>query len=249
MNYMLRLAAILLFALAGHQAQAQTADPRLQDMAIGRADAPVTIVEYASLTCPHCASFHATVLPMLKSEYVDTGKVRLIFRDFPLDQLALAGAAIARCAGPERYFSFLDVLFSQQRAWATASDPRAALTQIARLGGMSSEQVEACFSDQPINDYILNSRLEGNQKFNVTSTPTLIVNGKNLPGVPNVDEFRKLLDDLVASGAKSAAPAGGGLPQAAGSGDWLGGNAKTYIAIAIVVLLVAGISIFLLRKR
>jgi|GEM_PF-2381159 len=245
MNYIQRLVAVLLFALGASQDQAQAADPRLQDMALGKADAPVTIVEYASLTCPHCASFHATVLPTLKTEYIDTGKVRLIFRDFPLDQTALVGASIARCAGPERYFSFLDVLFSQQRVWATAPDPRASLTQIARLGGMSSEQVEACFTNQAVADYILNARLEGNQKFNVNSTPTLIVNGKNMPGVPSLDELRKHIDGLLAGGG--GAP--GSLPQAAGSGDWLQGNNKTYIAIGIVLLVVAGIVIFLLRKR
>ncbi|WP_428245752.1 DsbA family protein [Ferrovibrio sp.] len=252
MNYIQRLAAILFFAAiglvglgVGGEARAQSTDPRLQDMVLGKADAPVTIVEYASLTCPHCASFHANVLPVLKTEYIDTGKVKLIFRDFPLDQLALAAAGIARCAGPERYYSFLEVMFSQQRAWASASDPRAALTQIARLGGMSTEQVDNCFTEQAVSDYILNSRLEGNQKFNVNSTPTLIVNGKTLAGVPTIDELRKLIDGLAAN-----APAGGGaMPQAGNAGSWFAGNTKTYIAIGIVVLLVGGIVIFLLRKR
>ncbi|MBP6819355.1 DsbA family protein [Ferrovibrio sp. MS7] len=255
MNYIQRLAAILFFAaglvgLGGlvtvsGVARAQSTDPRLQDMVLGKADAPVTLIEYASLTCPHCANFHASVLPVLKTEYIDTGKVKLIFRDFPLDQLALAGAAVARCAGPERYYSFLEVMFSQQRAWATAADPRAALAQIARLGGMSTEQVENCFNDQAVNDYILNSRLEGNQKFNVNSTPTLIVNGKTLAGVPSIDELRKLIDGLAAN-----APAGGSnASQAASAGNWFGGNSKTYIAIGIVVLVVGGIVIFLLRKR
>ncbi len=250
MNYIQRLAAVLFFATAGlvslaGVARAQSTDPRLQDMVLGKADAPVTIVEYASLTCPHCASFHANVLPVLKTEYIDTGKVKLIFRDFPLDQLALAAAGIARCAGPERYYSFLEVMFSQQRAWASAPDPRAALTQIARLGGMSTEQVDNCLTDQAVSDYILNSRLEGNQKFNVNSTPTLIVNGKTLAGVPSIDELRKLIDGLAAN-----APAGGNaMPQAGSAGSWFAGNTKTYIAIGIVVLLVGGIVIFLLRKR
>lgn len=251
MNYIQRLVAVLLFLVAGHasfgQAWAQDADPRLQDMVLGRAEAPVTLIEYASLTCPHCANFHANVLPVLKTDYIDTGKLKLIFRDFPLDQLALAGAAVARCAGPERYYSFLDVLFSQQRAWATAADPRAALTQIARLGGMSAEQVEACFNDQKINDYILNSRLEGNQKFNVNATPTLILNGKTLATTPSLDELRKLLDD-AASGAKPGAPVAA-TGAATASTSWLDGSNKTYIAIAIVVFLVAAVSVFLLRKR
>lgn len=274
MKYIQRIFGAMLFALASvpalqpasavaqttaqgqapAQGQAQApaaspaADPRLQDMVLGKPDAPITIIEYASLTCPHCANFHATILPTLKTDYIETGKLRLIFRDFPLDQLAFAGAALARCAGPERYFSFLEVLYAQQRQWATSADPRAALVQIGRLGGMSSEQVEACFADQAVGDYIVNSRLEGNQKFNVNSTPTLIVNGKVVPGVPAMDEFRQLLDSLVKNGAVASPSSATSAVTADGSG-FFAGNMKTYITIAVVVLIVGGIVFFLLRKR
>ena len=111
--------------------------------------------------------------------------------------LAFAGAIVARCGGPERYFTYLDVLFAQQRQWATAQDPMGALKQIARLGGMSSEQVDTCFADKTLGDYILNQRLEGNQKFNVNSTPTLIINGKTEPGVPSWEELRNKLNALA----------------------------------------------------
>ncbi|MFN4164995.1 MAG: DsbA family protein [Ferrovibrio sp.] len=199
-RFILTLVVILLAGLGAEaRAQAATAgaDPRLQDMVIGKADAKVTIIEYASLTCPHCATFHAEVLPALKTEYLDTGKARLIYRDFPLDNLAFAGAILARCGGPEKYFTFLNVLFAQQRQWATASDPKAALTQIARLGGVSAEQFDKCLADKALGDYILNARLEGNQKFNVNSTPTLIINGKTESGVPSLDDLRKKLDALA----------------------------------------------------
>lgn len=199
-RFILTLVVILLVGLGAEaRAQAATAgaDPRLQDMVIGKADAKVTIIEYASLTCPHCATFHAEVLPALKTEYLDTGKAKLIYRDFPLDNLAFAGAILARCGGPEKYFTFLNVLFAQQRQWATASDPKAALTQIARLGGISAEQFDKCLADKALGDYILNSRLEGNQKFNVNSTPTLIINGKTESGVPSLDDLRKKLDALA----------------------------------------------------
>jgi protein-disulfide isomerase len=199
-RFILTLVVILLAGLGAEaRAQAATAgaDPRLQDMVIGKADAKVTIIEYASLTCPHCATFHAEVLPALKTEYLDTGKARLIYRDFPLDNLAFAGAILARCGGPEKYFTFLNVLFAQQRQWATASDPKAALTQIARLGGISAEQFDKCLADKALGDYILNARLEGNQKFNVNSTPTLIINGKTEAGVPSLDDLRKKLDALA----------------------------------------------------
>ncbi|WP_298723190.1 DsbA family protein [uncultured Ferrovibrio sp.] len=201
MKYIQRFVFALTLCLAilglGSAAQAQASDPRLQDMVLGKADAPVTIVEYASLTCPHCANFHSSILPELKKEFIETGKVKLVFRDFPLDQLAFAGAIVARCGGPERYFTYLDVLFAQQRQWATAQDPMGALKQIARLGGMSSEQVDTCFADKTLGDYILNQRLEGNQKFNVNSTPTLIINGKTEPGVPSWEELRNKLNALA----------------------------------------------------
>lgn len=194
----LLLMAGLLALPALAQAPGQSgADPRLQDMVLGKADAPVTIIEYASLTCPHCASFHADVLPAIKKEFIDTGKAKLIFRDFPLDQVAFAGAILARCAGPEKYFTYLDVLFAQQRQWASAKDPMAALKQIARLGGMPAEQFDKCLADKPLGDYILAQRLEGNQKFNVNSTPTLIIDGKTEPGVPSLDELRKKLSALA----------------------------------------------------
>jgi protein-disulfide isomerase len=204
MKYIQRFVLALVLVLSGFgvmearaQAGAAGADPRLQDMVLGKAEAPVTIIEYASLTCPHCAHFHETVLPALKTEYIDTGKVKLIFRDYPLDQLAFAGAVLARCGGPEKYFTFLNVLFAQQRQWAGSPDPKAALTQIGRLGGVSSEQFDKCLQDKALGDYILNSRLEGNQKFNVTATPTLIINGKAESGVPSIEELRKKLDALA----------------------------------------------------
>ncbi|HEX6959325.1 MAG TPA: DsbA family protein [Ferrovibrio sp.] len=178
------------------------ADPRLQDMVLGKADAPVTIIEYASMTCPHCAHFDQEVLPAIKTEFIDTGKVKLIFRDFPLDQLAFVGSIMARCAGPEKYFTYVDVLFAQQVEWATAKDPVAALKQIGRLGGMTSEQFDACLKDKALGDYILQSRLDANQKLGVNSTPTLIIDGKAEPGVPSLDDLRTKLNALVKAKSK-----------------------------------------------
>lgn len=205
MKYIQRFVLTLVLVFGGFLAVgapvhswAQTGgDPRLQDMVLGKAEAPVTIVEYASLTCPHCAHFHETVLPTLKAEYIDTGKVKLIFRDFPLDQLAFAGAVLARCGGPEKYYTFLNVLFAQQRQWAGSQDPKAALAQIGRLGGISSEQFEKCLQDKAMGDYILNSRLEGNQKHGVNSTPSFVIDGKTQAGVPSIDDLRKQLDALA----------------------------------------------------
>lgn len=164
---------------------------------IGDPNAPVTIIEYASLGCPHCAAFWTGTLPELKKRYIDTGKAKLEFRDFPLDEVALRAHQIARCAGPERRERYLDVFFRQQAGWARAKDPVAAIRQIGKLGGMSDDQVKACLADKAVEDSILNARLEGEQKYNVNSTPTFVINGKSYAGTRTVDEFGQLIDPLV----------------------------------------------------
>jgi len=169
----------------------------LEDQALGDPNAPVTIIEYASLTCPHCAQFHADVLPELKERYIAPGKVRLVFRDFPLDQRALAAAALAHCAGPERYFGFIDVLFETQESWARADDSVAALKRLGKLGGLSEAEMEACFADEELTNRILQSRLEAQNKYDVSSTPSFIIDGKTYSGSRDVEEFGKLIDPLL----------------------------------------------------
>jgi protein-disulfide isomerase len=168
-----------------------------QEQILGNPNAPVTIIEYASLTCPHCAQFHNVVLPKLKERYIEPGKVRLIFRDFPLDQTALAAAALAHCAGPERYFNMLDVLFETQSNWARADDPIAALKRLGKLGGLTDQAMEACLADQKLTDGILRGRLAGENEYKIGSTPTFIIDGKPYPGSRGVDEFAKLIDPLL----------------------------------------------------
>src|SRR6185437_7801463 len=114
------------------------------DRILGKADAPITIFEYASLTCPHCADFDKETLPQIKTEWIDTGKAKLIFRDFPLDASALKAAIVARCAPPERFYGFIDVLFTQQASWGMGGDPVPSLGRLAKLGGMGEEQFRAC---------------------------------------------------------------------------------------------------------
>ncbi|MDX6751556.1 DsbA family protein [Geminicoccaceae bacterium 1502E] len=164
---------------------------------IGEPDAPVTIIEYASLTCPHCASFHRDVLPGLKERYIDTGKVKLVFRDFPLDQVALRAAVVAHCGGPARYGQFLDVLFENQERWAHAEDPVAALKQIASLAGLSGEQVDACLADEQMIDAVLQSRLDAQQEYDVRSTPTFVIDGKVYPGGRDVEAFAEIIEPLL----------------------------------------------------
>lgn len=184
---------LALAALAGG-ASAQTPP---EDRFMGKADAAVTIIEYASLTCPHCAAFHKDILPKVKAAYVDTGKAKLIYRDFPLDQVALKAAALARCAPAERYFAFLDVLFQQQDAWASAPDPMVPLARIGRLGGLSEAQFKACMEDSALADSILASRLTGAKDMQVESTPTIFVNGKKIAGIRSFEELDKVLKPLA----------------------------------------------------
>ena len=175
--------------------ESSAAEP--QEQILGDPDAPVTIIEYASLTCPHCADFHNDVLPALKERYIAPGKVRLIYRDFPLDQTALAAAALAHCAGPERYFSMLDALFETQSKWARADDPIAALKRLGKLGGLTEQEMAACFADQELTDAILSERLAGQNEYDIGSTPTFIIDGKAYPGSRDVEEFGELIDPLL----------------------------------------------------
>ena len=176
---------------------AESAAAQVEDHALGDPNAPVTIIEYASLTCPHCADFHEQVLPQLKERYIAPGKVRMIYRDFPLDQRALAAASLAHCAGPERYFGFLDVLFQTQESWARAADHIAALKRLGKLGGLSEEQMEACFANEELADEILQTRLAAQNQYEISSTPTFIIDGTAYPGTRDIEEFAELIDPLL----------------------------------------------------
>jgi protein-disulfide isomerase len=175
--------------------ESSAAEP--QEQILGHPNAPVTIIEYASLTCPHCAQFHTEVLPELKERYIAPGKVRLIYRDFPLDQTALAAAVLAHCAGPDRYFSMLDVLFETQSNWARADDAVAALKQLGKLGGLTQQEMTACLADEQLTDGILRERLAGQNEYDIGSTPTFIIDGKAYSGARDAEEFGELIDPLL----------------------------------------------------
>lgn len=167
------------------------------DMALGSPDAPITVIEYFSLTCPHCRAFHTQTYPELKANYVDTGKVRFIARDFPLNRPALHAAMMARCAGPDQYFAFIDALFQSFDSWTRAADYLDALSGIAQLGGVSDEEFRQCIGDQELETQVLNSILEAQEEYDVGSTPTFIVNGKKYEGGMRFSAFAKILDRLL----------------------------------------------------
>ena len=168
----------------------------LPEMTIGDPDAPVTIVEYASMTCGHCATFHNETLPAIKENYIDTGKARLVFREFPFDPRAEAGFMLARCSD-DRYFAMVDVLFKQQRAWAAVDNAREALLQIARLAGFSQESFEACLTNQQLLDDVRAVRTRGANDFGIDATPTFFINGNKYSGALRVAEMSAIIDSLL----------------------------------------------------
>lgn len=176
---------------------AKVAEPgKLKEMIYGKEDAPVTIVEYASLTCPHCADFTLNTFPKIKEKYIDTGKVRLIFREFPFDPRATAAFMLARCAPEDRYFPMVNVFFQQLQQWAMAQDGEAALLQIAKLAGFTQESFQACLTNQELLDDINGVRERGSS-YGVNATPTFFINGQKYAGSLSVDDMSAIIDKLL----------------------------------------------------
>ena len=169
----------------------------LGDVWLGAQDAKVTVIEYASLTCSHCATFHEKTWPEFKKRYVDTGKVRFTLREFPLDPLATAGFMLARCQGNDKYYPISDLLFDRQRAWAFTDKPLDALQQMMRQAGFSQEKFESCLKDQKLYDAVNAVKNRGADKFKVDSTPTFFINGQRYPGNLSIEELDKALTPLL----------------------------------------------------
>ena len=171
----------------------------LPDLVLGKADAPVTIIEYASMTCPHCATFHKTTYPALKTKYIDTGKVRFIFREFPLDELAVAASMLARCTDSnEKSMALIDVLFASQDKWAVRQ-PLPVLQQIAKQAGFTQKSFEECLANQKLYNDIIAVRERGTKDYKVESTPTLFINGKPQKGGATIEQIDKLLEPYLKS--------------------------------------------------
>ena len=165
-------------------------DPAQGDRVIGKLDAPITIIEYASLTCHHCYNFHVRTWPTLKSKYVDTGKVRFVIRDFPLDPRATAGFMLARCIGEDKWYPMMDVLFTTQESWSHAKDPVEALAQTVRQAGMTRERFDACLKNEAIYRTVTSS-VERGKELGVNSTPTFFINGRKEVGALSIEQFDK----------------------------------------------------------
>lgn len=181
----------------------------LPDISLGKEDAPTTIVEYASMTCPHCAQFHKVVLPELQKKYIDTGQARLILREFPLDGLAVASFMLARCSGPDRYYPMVSALFETQPTWAVpGAEGKEKLLLIAKQAGFSKEKFDQCLADKELFQKIVDTRTRANEKFGVDSTPSFFVNGKRLTGEHTLQDFDAALGGGETPAAGAASPSG-----------------------------------------
>ena len=205
----LSLALVGASALPPFESLALAADPipaaelmkpdALPEMSMGNDKASVTVIEYATMTCPHCAAFQEKTFPELKKRYIDTGKVRYIFREFPLDSLAAAAFMLARCAGENdssKYFALVDTLFVQQRQWAVEK-PLPPLLAIAKQAGFTQDTFNACLANQKVLDGIESIRQRGATTFKVQSTPTFFINGTAYPGALTIEEMSKLIDAQI----------------------------------------------------
>lgn len=178
-------------APAPAQGQDAVLAERLAERSIGRQDAPVTVIEYFSLTCGHCAAFHRDTLPRVKRDLVETGRLRIVYRDFPLDQTGLMAAMVARALPAERYDAFISTLFATQDRWAfnRNADPRVELFRLAALAGMSRETFDSVIADQALARGIMEARVAGQTAHNVTSTPTFVFGSRVVPGNMPFDRF------------------------------------------------------------
>ena len=195
------VAFLLALSLVGPEAHTQKLPKNsilIGERILGNPKAPITLTEYASLTCTHCAAFHKGPLIEIKKDYIDTGKVRLIYRDFPLDQIAEAGSMLARCAAPERYFPLIQLLYNSQAKWTRASNPSTALAQIGRLAGISQKTFEACMNDRELYQSIIDARTTASKTKQVRSTPTLFLNDRMVTGELTAARIRAMIDDALA---------------------------------------------------
>lgn len=195
-----RFLPFLLVLFLGCVAPAQSQAKALQEMVLGDAKAPLTVTEYASLTCSHCGDFYAKILPEIEKRYIATGKVRFVYRDFPIDGLSLKAAALAQCMPKESYTSFVKMLFNNMATWVRSAKPEATLIQFAQMAGMEEAKAKACMEDTAVLDALVAQRTDATSKYGISATPTFILgNGEEkIVGASSVDEFAAALDKALA---------------------------------------------------
>lgn len=193
------LFASLSYAQSSEEERQILLSPLADDFILGNKSAPVTIIEYSSLSCPSCAFFHDAIFDDIKANYIDTGKVRFIHRNYPLNEAAMRAAIVPICAGKNKYFIFLKSLFETQSSWM---NNKSALQSIAALGGMPKQQLAKCMADKTIENQLLQSRLDAHNILEINATPTFFINGEKISGVPGKENIYKIIDQKLADAKK-----------------------------------------------
>lgn len=196
MNTIARFIALtfILFA-AAMPARAESLE--YSERFIGDVNAPVTMIEYASFTCPHCANFHKDILPQIKKDFVDTGKVKFVFRDFPFERVGATAAMLSRCVDEKRYYGFSSLLMKQQDQWAHSDNPMGGLFKLAKLAGLSQAKIDACLTNEKMLDRIIMVRKEAMDKHGFNSTPSFLVNGEKMVGSSAYETFKSVIESKL----------------------------------------------------
>ena len=201
MKKYLNLLALAAFGLLLSVSAVWAAESKpLRILSAGKSDAPVTIVDYASLTCSHCADFYNNVLPEIEKKYIETGKVKFIYRDFPLDGYSLKAAALVQCMPPETSYAFVKTLFKNMATWTRAPKPEAVLIQFAQMAGLDAAKATACMADPAVMDALIAQRAEATEKYGITATPTFIINNgeEKIVGAASLSDFSVAIDKILA---------------------------------------------------
>ena len=169
----------------------------LEIKSMGDENAPIKMLEFASLTCGHCARFHNDVMPAIKEKYISTGKIFFTYKDFPLDKFALKASIISRCSGNENYFKFLDVFYKKQSSWTRTKDPFKSLLKIAKIGGIKDEEIKVCVGNKSIEDGLLKDRLNSSKKYDITATPTIYLNGEKYEGDLTLEALELKINSIL----------------------------------------------------
>ena len=185
---------VTLLAFVGLAFAAAAAEPAIHEFALGNPKAKVTVIEYASLTCPHCAHFQATDFKQIKKNYIDTGKIRFLMRDFPLDGLAMAGAVVARCVAPDKGQKLAELLFENQESWASAQKPIEPLHELGKLAGISEADFDACLKNKPLVAALQEEQKQAAVKFKIDATPAFFIGDQDFQGNPGYDEMAAAID-------------------------------------------------------
>jgi len=203
MHILIQALFLLTLSITSGQANEKKQIPvPLSEVGMGDSKAPVLIIDYSSLACSHCADFYLNVLPKIEEKYIKPGYVRIVFRDFPGDQVSLKAHQVAWCKGEMKYLDFVKLLYSTQDEWLLAPDPVAALKSILLRKGISADQFDSCIKNQELLDRIIQARLEGQKKYKITATPTLIINAKIYPKALSREEIEKILQPIIMSSSK-----------------------------------------------